>query len=82
MTKPRRYGENLIPRRQLRSNRDQYRRKLAIYTKKYAVFDVSCKNEPWNKKTLQADDQTAEMWSKISSRDANSGANETNIDGN
>ena len=26
-------GENLIPRRQLRSKRDQYRRKLAIYTK-------------------------------------------------
>ena len=25
--------ENLIPRRQLRSKRDQYRRKLAIYTK-------------------------------------------------
>ena len=27
-------GENLIPRRQLRSKRDQYRRKLAIFTKK------------------------------------------------
>ena len=42
--------ENLIPRRQLRSKRDQYRRKLAIYTKKYAVFDVSCKNERWKNK--------------------------------
>ena len=96
--------ENLIPRRQLRSKRDQWRRKLAIYTKnmlflmsaawtgivktkhcklmtkprryggkshpetptqeqtrpistetsnlykKYAVFDVSCKNEHWKKK--------------------------------
>ena len=31
---------------------------------------------------LQADDQTAQIWGKISSRDANSGANETNIDGN
>ena len=29
-----------------------------------------------------ADDQTAQVWRKISSRDANSGANETNIDGN
>ena len=34
------------------------------------------------KKILQADDQTAQIWGKISSRDANSGANETNIDGN
>ena len=41
--------ENLIPRRQLRSKRDQYRRKLAIYKKKYAVFDVSCKNGHWKK---------------------------------
>ena len=34
------------------------------------------------KKKLQADDQTAQVWWKISSRDANSGANETNKDGN
>ena len=34
------------------------------------------------KKPLQADDQTAQVWWKISSRDANSGAKETNIDGN
>ena len=128
--------ENLIPRRQLRSKRDQYRRKLAIYTKEYSVFDVSCKNEPWKKKrcklmtkprryggkshpatptqeqtrlistetsnldkkyavsdicsvnghcrnkTSQTDDQTAQKWWKISSWDANSRANETNIDGN
>ena len=181
--------KNFIPRRQLRSKRDQYRRKLAIYTKNmlflisaaqtgiveikrcklmtkprryggkshpatptqeqtrpistetsnlyknYAVFDVSCKNEPWKKKRcklmtkprryggkshpatptqeqtrpistetsnlvekstlwyflqrralkkqkLQVDDQTAQIWWKISSRDANSGANEPNIDGN
>ena len=128
--------ENLIPRRQLRSKRDQYRRKLAIYTKntlflmspaknerwkqkrcklmtkprryggkshpamptqeqtrpistetsnlveKYAVSDISCVNGHYRNKTLQADDQTAQIWGKISSRDANSGANETNIDGN
>ena len=30
----------------------------------------------------QADDQTAQVWWKLSSRDPNSGANETNIDGN
>ena len=33
-------GENLIPRRQLRSKRDQYRRKLAIYTK-HILFMIS-----------------------------------------
>ena len=32
--------ENLIPRRQLRSKRDQYRRKLAIYTK-HILFLIS-----------------------------------------
>ena len=128
-------GENLIPRRQLRSKRDQYRRKLAIYTKKscfwcllqkralkkkccklmtkprryggkshpatptqeqtrpistetsnlyktYTVSDISCVNGHCRNKTIQIDDQTAQIWGKISSRDANSGANETNIDGN
>ena len=129
-------GENLIPRRQLRSKRDQYRRKLAIYTKntlflmspaktslekkkrcklmtkprryggkshpatptqeqtrpistetsnlyeKYTVSDISCVNGHCRNKTLQVDAQTAQIWGKISSRDANSGANETNIDGN
>ena len=37
---------NLIPRPQLRSRRDQWRRKLAIFTKKKTVFDISCKDEP------------------------------------
>ena len=128
--------ETLIPRRQLRSKRDQYRRKLAIYTKhilflispaytgivetkrcklmtkprryggkshpatptqeqtrpistetsnldkQYTVSDISCVNGHCRNKTLQADDQTAQVWWKISSRDANSGANETNDDGN
>ena len=50
--------------------------------KKYTVFDISCKHKPWKNKTLQVDDQTAQIWWKISSRDANSGANEMNIDGN
>ena len=127
--------ENLIPRRQLRSKRDQYRRKLAIYTKhtlflmspaktsiekknrcklmtkprryggkshpatptqeqtrpistetsnlveKYAVSDICCLNGHCRNKTLQFDDQTAQIWWKISSRDPNSGADETNNDG-
>ena len=128
--------ENLIPWSPHRSKRDQYRRKLAIYTKNMLflicaaqtgiVETIRCKlmtkprryggkSHPatttqeqtrpistetsnlykqircfWcllqkralKKKTLQADDQTAQVWWKISSRDANSGANETNIDGN
>ena len=127
--------ENLIPRRQLRSKRAQYRRKLAIYTKntlflmspaKTSLEKKKCcklmiksrryggKSHPgtptqeqtrpittetsnlvekstlWyflqrralKKQKLQVDDQTAQIWWKISSRDANSGANEPNIDGN
>ena len=74
-------GENLIPRRQLRSKRDQYRRKLVIYTKN-TLFLMSPAKTSVQKKTLQADDQTAQVRWKISSRDANTGANETNIDGN
>ena len=75
--------ENLIPRRQLRSKRDQYRRKLAIYTTNTlflissANTGIACRN-----KTLQVDDQTAQIWWEISSRDPNSGADETNDDGN
>ena len=50
--------------------------------KKYTVSDISCVNGHCRNKTLQIDDQTAQIWGKISSRDANSGANETNDDGN
>ena len=49
---------------------------------KYTVSDICCVNGHCRNKTLQVDDQTAQIWGKISSRDANSGANETNIDGN
>ena len=80
MTKPRRYGENLIPRRQLRGKRDQYRRKLAIYTKN-TLFWCLLQKRALKKQTLQADDRTAQIWWRISSRDPNSGADETNDDG-
>ena len=73
--------ENLIPRHQLRSKPDQYRRKLAIYTKN-TLFLMSPAKTSIEKKALQADDQTAQVWWKISSRNVNSGANETNIDWN
>ena len=123
-------GENLIPRRQLRSKRDQYRRKLAIYTKiycfwyllrkralskqnvascaqtaqiwgkissptppqeqtrpistetsnlykKYTVSDISCVNGHCRTKRCKLMTKPPQTWGKISSRDANSGANET-----
>ena len=45
--------ENLIPRPQLRSRRDQWRRKLAIFTKKKTVFDIFCKDEPQKNKSCK-----------------------------
>ena len=39
------------------------------------------KTSVWKKQTLQADDRTAQIWWRISSRDPNSGADETNDDG-
>ena len=43
--------ENLIPRRQLRSKRDQYRRKLAIYTKN-TLFLISPAKTSLEKKNV------------------------------
>ena len=81
MTKPRRYGGKSHPATPTQEQTRPISTETSNLYKKYAVSDVSCKNEHW-KKMLQADDQTAQVWWKISSRDANSGANETNIDGN
>ena len=82
MTKPRRYGWKSHPAMPtLEQTRPMTTETSNLY-KKYAVFDVSCKNQPWKKKTLQTDDQTAEILWKISSWDANAGADETNNDGN
>ena len=49
-------GENLIPRRQLRSKRDQWSTETSNLYKKYTVFDVSCVNGHCRNKTLQIDD--------------------------
>ena len=49
--------------------------------KEYAVSDICCVNGHCRNKTFQIDDQTAQIWWKISSRDANSGVNVTNNDG-
>ena len=81
MTKPRRYGGKSHPATPTQEQTRPISTETSNLDKKYTVSDISCKNEPWKNK-LQADDQTAQIWWKISSRDANSGANETNIDGN
>ena len=44
--------------------------------KEYAVSDICCVNGHCRNKTMQTDDQTAQIWWKISSWDANSGADE------
>ena len=82
MLKPPRYGGKSHPATPTQEQTRPISTETSNLYKKYAVFDVSCKNEPWKKKTLQADDHTAQVWRKMSSRDANSGANETNIHGN
>ena len=82
MTKPRRYGGKSYPATPTQEQTRPISTETSNLYKKYAVFDVSCKKRALKKKTLQADDQTAQVWWKILSRDANSGANETQIDGN
>ena len=82
MTKPRRYGGKSHPATPTQEQTRPISTETSNLYKNYAVFDVSCKNEPFKKKKLQADDQTALIRGKISSCDANSGASETNIDGN
>ena len=82
MTKPRRYGGKSHPATPTQEQTRPISTVTSNLYKKYTVSDISCVNGHCRNKTLQADDQTAQVWWKISSRDANSGANETNIDGN
>ena len=82
MAKPRRYGgksHNATPTQE--QTRPISTETSNLY-EKYAVSDICCANGHCRNNTLQIDDQTTRIWWKISSRDANSGANETNIDGN
>ena len=80
MTKPRRY----CGKSHLATPAQEQTRPISTETsnldKDFAVSDICCVNGQCRNKTLQPDDQTAQIWWKISSRDANSGANETNID--
>ena len=66
MTKPRRYSGKSHP---------------ATQTQEQTIL-TSTETQALKNKTLQIDDETAQIWWKISSRDPNSGADETNDDGN
>ena len=81
MTKLRRYGGKSHPATPTQEQTKPITTETSNLYKKYAVSEISCVNGHCRNKTLQIDDQTAQIWGKISSRDANSGANETNIDG-
>ena len=82
MTKPRRYGGKSHPATLPQEQTRLISTETSNVDKEYAVSDICCVNGHCRNKTLQIDDQTAQIWWKISSWDANSGANETNIDGN
>ena len=82
MTKPRRFGGKSHPATPTQEQTRPISTETSNLYKTYTVSDISCVNGHCRNKTLQADDQTALIWGKVSSGDANSGANETNIDGN
>ena len=82
MAKPRRYGAKSHPATPTQEQTRPISTETSNLYEKYAVSDICCVNGHCRNKTLQIDDQTAQIWWKISSWDANSGANETNIDGN
>ena len=50
MTKPRRYGGKSHPATPTQEQTRPISTETSNLDKKYAVFDVSCKNEPWKKK--------------------------------
>ena len=82
MTKPRRYGKKADPATPTQEQTRPISTETSNLDKEYAVSDICCVNRHCRNKTLQIDDQTAQTWYKISSWDANSRADVTNIDGN
>ena len=82
MTKPRRYGGKSHPATPTQEQTRLISTETSNLDKKCAFSDICCVNGHCRNNTLQIDDQTAQVWWKLSSRDATSGANETNIDGN
>ena len=82
MTKPRRYGGKSHPATPTQEQtRPMTTETSNLYVNKYCFWYL-LQRRALKKQKFQVDDQTAQIWGKISSRDANSGANETNIDGN
>ena len=82
MTKPRRYCVKSHPATPTQEQTRPMSTETSNLDKKYAVSDICCVNGHSRKKTLQIDDQTAQIWWESSSRDPNLGADETNIDEN
>ena len=82
MTKPRRYGGKSHPATPTQKQTRPISTETSNLDKEYGVSDICCVNGHCRNNTLQIYDQTAEIWWKISSWDANSGANVTNNDRN
>ena len=82
MTKPRRYGGKSHPGTPTQEQTRPITTETSNLVEKSTLVVIFPAKTSVEKQKLQVDDQTAEIWWKISSRDANSGANETNIDGN
>ena len=82
MTKLRRYGGKSHPATPTQEQTRPISTETSNLDKKYADSDICCVNGHCRNKTLQIDDQTAQKRGEISSRDPNSGADETNDDGN
>ena len=81
MTKPRRYGGKSHPATPTQEQTRPISTETSNLVGKSTLW-YFLQRRALKKQKLQVDDQTAQIWWKISSRDANSGANETNIDGN
>ena len=81
MSKPRRYGGKSHPATPTQEQTRPISTETSNLVEKYGVSDICCVNGHCRIKTLQIDDQTAQIWWKNLSRDPNSGADETNNDG-
>ena len=82
MTKPRRYGGKSHPATPTQEQTRPITTETSNLYKKNNCFLYLLQRRALKKQKLQIDDQTAQIWGKISSRDPNSGADETNNDGN
>ena len=82
MTKPRRYGGKSHPGMPTQEQTRPISTETSNLVETNTLFLISPAKTSLEKQKMQIDDQTAQILWKISSRDANSGANETNIDGN